>query len=621
MSDDYSEHEAAEEDDPRIPSEEMQQKILARFSARLESARRHHDEIVARKKRATRVVMGTSNPAYGHIRDLEDPSDWQSYNYPAIAFEKKQLLVANLATSVPEFVAKPRPGNYQFMDRVTSANQIVSYYLDEMEFPRTFRKTCGVVAEQGDQTVMTTWRRDVRMEDYTEQVEQPVYETQSVTDPTTGEQYEEEVQVGIEMVEQTSKRECVYYDGPWIERIAYEDDFPDPTAREDEQAKWWIRSWRATTQELEDSGLYFNLDKLFGDGSAEGHEQKRDGETQEAYEARKTGVHTIYDMWTAYGVTCVTSNIVIRHDQDPENPIFKFGIPLNKIKLVDDDDNLGGVSLMLMIEPDQEAYWRFWNGLLDAVSWAVKPLMIADTEEDPTANRQELWPGGTITARNGKQTLQVVQDMANLNYAGAQAILGYCLQHMDGVTGMNDALAGLQNSSNATEADLNMTAAKGRIRLGIDVMDDDWGRVMTKVLQLVQQFGDERVVGQIGATPIDVDPREILGQFKMSVSLTSERALREQRLNSVTTAINTITPLMQPGTMELEETGRGLVAESLKLLDLGQLAETIRTKSAAELMREQNVIQLEAQKGQQDLQLEAQIAMQQAMPQPPAGAQ
>jgi hypothetical protein len=595
-------------------SPEQESKILAQFNARLDSARRHHDDIVEKKRHAHRVVMGTSADGYGRGRNLRDPQDWQSRNYPKIAFEKKQLLVANIATGIPEFEAKPRPGNYQHSDQIRAANSVVAYYLDEMEFPRTFRKTADTIAEYGDQTVMTTWRRDARME------ARPVRRVAPVTEVVFDEEQGEEIEVvvGEQEVEDVEEVEVVYYEGPWIERIAYEDDFPDPTAREDEKAKWWIRSWRATIEELEAAGIYQNLDRLHGDGMADNYEQKRDHETTEAFEARRTGVFTIYDMWTAHGVTCVTNNIVIRHDQDPKNPIYKFGIPLNTIKLVDDDDNLGGISLMLCIEHDQEAYWRFWNGLLDAVSWAIKPLMIADTEEDPNAAKQVLYPGNTITARNGKQTVQVVQDMANLNYAGAQAILGYVLQHMDGVTGMNDAIAGLSNSSNATEADLNMTAAKGRIRLGIDVMDDDWSRVMTKVLQLVQQYGDQRVIGKLtNGVEIDVDPQEIVGQFKMTVALASERALRDQRMNSLQTAINTITPLVQPGTLELEETMQGLVGESLKVLDLGRLSDTIRVKSAMDVAREQNQVQLEAAQQQGELQMQQQLQMQAAMPQEP----
>lgn len=591
---------------------QVEQEVLRQFQARLDSARRHQEEIVERKRRAHLVTRGESNPKYGYVNDPNDASDWRHYQFPKIAFQKKQQYVAELCESLPEFDARPRPGQYQYIDYAEAANDVVAYYLDAMEFPKLFRKTADTVVEYGDQVVMTTWRHEVAKRRVIEEYE----EFEDEVDEETGDIIE-----AISLHEREVIKDEVIYSGPWIERIAYEDSLPDPRAKEDGQCKWWIRRWRATLAELKAMGdLYFNLDKLAPTGGDDLRDQPREGETQEAYEARRQGVHTLYDMWTPYGVTVVANeSTVIRHDQDPLDPLYPFGIPLSTIKLIDDDDNLGGISLMLQIESDQEAYWKFWNGLLDAAEWAVNPPFVRDTEADVNAAKVKLYPGAALEARNGKQTIEVMRDIANLNYAGAQSILGYCMAHMDGVTGINDAVMGLSNSSNATEADLNMNAARRRILLGVDVMDDDWSKVMTRVLQLVQKFGSERIIGKLveDGRIIDRDPSEIQGQFKVDVRKTSRRVMREQMLNRSTTALNSLIPLVEPGTVQVAEAVTGVIHEMLRSQDLDQFVPSVTGRSSADVAREQNQLAAEAQAQQGEIAMNQQLAQQSMMPEPP----
>jgi hypothetical protein len=321
--------------------------------------------------------------------------------------------------------------------------------------------------------------------------------------------------------------------------------------------------------------------------------------------------------------------VIIRHDQNPKDPIFKHrSIPIDVVRLIEDDNNLDGLSAMLLIEEDQEAYWKFWNALIDSITWAVNPPRIADTEEDPNAAKQVLYPGCTLHARNGKQTLQIMQDLANLNYQGMQTLLQFVRDHIERVTGMNATVAGLANSSSATEASTNLEQAKGRIRLEIDTMDRDWSRVMRKVVRNIQQYADDEIVGRIttveGQPPVDIfrTPEELQGQYRIRVRMQSERALLEKKINNLTTLWNSIQGQLQPGTVDLVEPARKIIMDLADAMGVDVTDEDIPTMDQFELQTVSGQInnQLQAEAGQ--AQMEQQLQMQQAsmamMPQEPA---
>lgn len=586
--------------------------ILKQFRTRLESARKHADVINERKRHAHRVTLGTSHPDYRRARRENDPTDWHSRNFPAVAYEHKQLLVAEIAQP-PEFEAEPAKPAYR--DGARAIDEVLTYFLEQMEFDRTHAKAADQAVEYGGAHVLTGWRKITETE--TIEQETPILAEDGVT------------VIDVETTE--VEDEIVLYDGPWIELIRYEDSLPDPTAKEADQAKWWIRRWYATKQELEAAGIYDNLDALpeFSGGDR-GRDQRRPDETDEAYEARLLGVQTLYDMWTPYGVTTVANEqVIIRHDQNPKDPIFKHRkIPIDVVRLIEDDNNLDGLSAMLLIEEDQEAYWKFWNSLIDSITWAVNPPRIADTEEDPNAAKQVLYPGCTLHARNGKQTLQIMQDLANLNYQGMQTLLQFVRDHIERVTGMNATVAGLANSSSATEASTNLEQAKGRIRLEIDTMDRDWSRVMRKVVRNIQQYADDDIIGRItmveGQPPVDIfrTPEELQGQFRIRIKMQSERALLEKKINNLTTLWNSIQPQLQPGTVDIVEPARRIFMDLAETMGIDVSEEDVKTIDQFELQtvsgQINNQLQAEAGEAQMQQQLQMQQASMEMMPPEPA---
>ena len=450
--------------------------------------------------RSRAVIAGTTNPNYGRERNAEDPHDWHSMLFPQIAREKWEVKNAELTNDKPrvDFISH----DLDMTENAEIAEDAVAYHYDQDDFTDTFRIAMRAATRDGGAPIKTTWEK--RTETAFDQDGQPVLD------------------------ENGDFTKTVKYEGVRNRLIRLEDLFPDPKGNTFRSCGWIIHRFFATTEELRSRGdFYSNLDELPQGGSAGGDDKKREGETQEAFDARRKGVHTCYEMYTPYSrVTIANSSLIIRRD---DRLAFKHGgMPFTMIRTIDDEDCIVGDSMGTLIDALQELYWALLNGLVDAVNLSTDPPMIADTEEDPHAAKQVLYPGCTLTARNGQQTLKVMQDVAQLSNYNVMQLLEMVLGLMDRISGITAALAGVSDASTATEASINVRQGKGRVGAEMAVSDRAWCRVAQKTYCLIQQFQSKEVSSRLSSgRKVEYKPEQLVDMMIVPKSASTERALKD----------------------------------------------------------------------------------------------
>jgi hypothetical protein len=172
--------------------------------------------------------------------------------------------------------------------------------------------------------------------------------------------------------------------------------------------------------------------------------------------------------------------------------------------------------------------------------------------------------------------------------------------HMERSSGMNSTVAGLSNANSATESSSNLSQAKSRTRLEIQQSDGDLSRVIAKFASRIRQYCDPAEVIEFtgGINILDAPFR---GRFISKLS--SERALREQRQNALTTFWNALQPQIQPGSIEFEYLAN-LIKQMQDAYDVGDLG--VRSKTNDQIVQEQQQHELGMQQQQAQLQLESQ---------------
>ena len=516
------------------------------FLSQLASCERHAKDAHSRMDRAQKVYLGRTNAEYNKPRKINNKRDWRSRVFPPVAFEHAELMIAELSDSPPKFDAVARLIEYS--DEAENAEKVVAYYLERDYFTKKFRTTMRRAVKYGGCPVKIVWRHECM---YHGEGDQPC--------------------------------EGVTFDGPTVIPIDYRDFFPDPTAKEICNASFVFHRFRATTEDLRSKGIYSNLDQLSEKPSGGADDaRKKPNESQEAFEARTTGLHTLHERWTPNGVvTMANKTTIIRNDDDSSDPIFECRkIPFEVIRLIEDEDNLYGVSIMLQMDEEQEWYWTVLNRLNDAINLASNPPILIDEEVDQNTAQYEIFPGARIPSRNGEQTVKVIQDIASLDKYSPRQLLEMIRDLMERTTGINAAIAGLSSSGSATEAAGNLRQSKGRIAGEIATSDEDWGRVVEMVYQLIQQFADvatvqhligsEQVVDPQTGVPMlplgEMTPAAIQGQFMFVSRLSTERAMKELRMQNLQSLWEALMPQMRPGSVPID--GTELVKEMCEVFDL-----------------------------------------------------
>ncbi len=139
-----------------------------------------------------------------------------------------------------------------------------------------------------------------------------------------------------------------------------------------------------------------------------------------------------------------------------------------------------------------------------------------------------MYPGAVLHARNGQQTLKVMQDVAQLGKYDILQLLDMVLSLMDRISGITAALAGSSDASTATEASINARQSNDRIGAEMAVSDEAWCEVGNKTYNLIQQYQSDEVSAKLsGGRSVEFAPEQLVDMMITPRSASSERVLKD----------------------------------------------------------------------------------------------
>lgn len=472
----------------------------------IESSEEHMRPILDRIKRARSVYKGTTGEHYGKPRNPSDPRDWRSRIYPPIVNEQIELLNAEMTVDDPTFSFTPRL--MRFADDAKLAEKALDFFLDRARFSRRFRLAMRTVCKEGGQAIKLVFQREV-----------------------VG--FEERV-VGIDPLgEEITEDEPIIEEALVPVLVRAEDLVVDPTANDFDDAAFAGHKLYLSSEDLEakvdpvtGKPLYKNLHLLPESGGAKSDDERRDGETEEAFRARRMGMHEIIEMWYRGRRLTIAnrSHVIYRND----NVDRKVGLPFVMIRIIDDEDCIFGVAVPTLIDDLQTAIWDALNDYRDAIKLSTRPPRLADIEEDPGAAEYSIHPDAVLPKGPAGSPTEIVQDVANLDKYNIVQLIEYLRALMERITGMNSQIAGVSEASTATEAAINIRQGKGRVGSELSVSDECWASFASKAYLIIQRNASQEVVAQLSnGEQVAFDPDDLTDMMITPKAAASERALKD----------------------------------------------------------------------------------------------
>jgi hypothetical protein len=492
--------------------------LLEQWCERLASSKRHMEEVHERMDRWDKTYWGRS----AQYSKPQPKDAWRSRVTPPFAFEQVEVL--NSEMSLDEVELAYTADQLEYQEHAEAVSDAIDYYDRRDKVSKKRPRTIRWASKYGFAPVKVI--RRVRT--------QCVYDDDGsvMRDEASGDPLEK-----------------VVFDGPseipWNPRKV----FPDPSGTCVDEMAYVIFESERTVADLEDAGIYKNLEKLSGLEGIVEHEHKREGETEEAYKARRTGVHTIHECHTRHGVFTMAnkSTTIFRQDY----PMYDHGeLPVVFVNLIEDPDSPFGVSIIGLIEQFQQAIYQLLNDLFDAIKLRVNPPKMIDEEADPNISRYDIHPGANIPASPAAKQFQVLDSIASIDTFGVEKLIDRLMQMMERVTGLNSAVLGVADDPTATQSAIRLRQGKGRVGSQLKTVDGAWADVAWLKYKILQQYLDERVVGlAIGGRRIEFGPEELQYDFMIEPTPASERATKDLLRQDLTTVLTTLFPVADPAQM------------------------------------------------------------------------
>ncbi len=468
-----------------------------------------------------KVLLAQDNPLHDKPRNPADVRDWHSRCFPPFVQEQVEVLLSEVNQDDPDvdYVAR----DPKFREHARKVSDAVNYYMDldglSRKMPRAHRWTAwfGFAPVKSMHKLVTECMYD---------------EDGDVVKDEDGEPLER-----------------VVYNGPTLIPWDPFKVFPQPGPRSIEDMAWYIFESERTIEELEAAGIYDEdgLAELRSfEGGGDTQETQRQGETTEAYRARKEGVHTIHECHTRHGLFTMANRTTALRRLD--YPLNEHGeLPVEHIVFLEDPDSPFGVSIIALVASIQTAIHELLNLYMDAVKLKVNPPKQIDEEEDIHSAAYDVYPGANIPGAPGRQTFGVIETIASIDTFQIGQMISELRAMMERITGMNSAVAGVADDRTATQSAINLRQGKGRVGSILETADERWARLFYLSLKVLQEHLDEPVVALVaGGREVTFTPEDLQYDFMLRAKSASDRAVKDLRRQEFTTLLETLMPLIPP---------------------------------------------------------------------------
>lgn len=350
----------------------------------------------------------------------------------------------------------------------------------------------------------------------------------------------------------------VMLDQPTMTLIDPRDFMYDTRARTMSEARYAFHRMRLSLDELkakkrsDGSSFYKNLDELEdlegGDNTAGDSRNLDNDYSGERERARTSGIEVVEMFTRDRWIVRAAGSVIIL---DEPNPYWHGRLPFEVITLLPSRNDIWGQSVIWTIQDVQAHLHTLDNASMDALKLAIDPVLAVSADDPENFNRPTR-PGERFIATSGPKEVFEPLRLSGIDPYVSEQVISSARGQMEYISGITREMAGQSDAGTATQAALNQRQAKGRVGVMLRSIDDSFARIAEMYLQLCQQFLDlsqpVKVMGEDGAAWKHIAPREIAGLWDVRPKNSSERVVKELRIQNLMEGMSAVLPAVDKAT-------------------------------------------------------------------------
>ncbi len=386
------------------------------------------------------------------------------------------------------------------------------------------------------------------------------------------------------------------YSGPLVEVIPPEDFFIDPEARDINEARFVIHRVKRTVTYLkqkEREGIYSNISKVIeGNTNSRAYSDEDDSET--AMRATNSNDYSYYtsrndlqkarrkiNVWEWWGLldvndtgiaepylVVVANGVVIRMEK---NPYAHGEPPFEVMRPILDIFTINGISIVDLVGEYQKIKTALMRQTLDNISFQNNQMWLVDENAGVDLNGlAHPRPCKIILTNNLNGVKQITPAPLEGSVFNVMEFIQSQLEQRTGITRYNQGLSADSLNKTATGVQAIMSASSQRIELIARVMaETGFRRLYRKMLQLDQQFVDQKIMIRVYGKPLEISPDDLAGNFDVSVDIGGATNRDQQEVQQMMTLLNYSQLFLQLGVMRPEN----IYQATKKILTIWGVAE------------------------------------------------
>jgi hypothetical protein len=473
----------------------------------------------------------------GLLERRSEAASWTNKQHPALVYQAIDTLLSGLLDPNPSWRLRARPRmtapgevpNVEELKAGVKANELllndellVDGYGEKQVVFLLQNLICGLTVQKN------FWRNSVGPAMTSKITSEPIYA------PNSG-----KILAFVPKVTSKTEGQEVYFDGPTSVPIDVRDFIWHQAATSlDTAMRVAHRVWYDIGQlkELEQKGIYKDIDKLIEDPGAEGPTSAVKNREQDLFQTDRTKDKVeVLECWIDHGrrvVSIANRKVVIR---DTGNP-FRFEHLANQYPFVvcsttPDVFRVAGVSEVELIRETQEILWTLLNQRLDNLQLINNAIiMLRDDVDD--SDSFDFYPGAVNLVSDPSQVQMWTPNIqiADLSL-NAEGIARNDLQNL---IGASQAAQGLADTDTATQANIVATLAQKRLAMKKQMTKYAARRTGEQWMAMNQQMitHDKYVpiVGKDGEMSMEkIEPLMLQGRYQIDVEQMDESELRQER--------------------------------------------------------------------------------------------
>ena len=478
----------------------------------------------------------------------ESDEDWHSNVTTPYVLHTCEGMIATMLEPKPRFEVKPRPLPEEQLDAITARMQVSHVLEDTLAYAL---ERDGFAGKQRDFMQQDLIAGITVMKDYwmTEKraVKQLTSETTVIYDSEGSE---------VDRIDS-------YVEGELPEVLVRDDacsevrdvrDFFWPTAAPNvEKAEYLIdRTWMtySALKRKEKEGYYKDVEKLRETRTAPQADQITKREQKLRGIDRTKNLVEVLEYWTPERVVTVGNRTVLLADRP--NPFWNGRMPFVVCSSMPDAFQIPGISVVEALAQMQEMLWTLQNQRIDVLRMLANLITLVRSDvDDPDAfiwGPNEQW---FVEDVGQVQTLPIDPSAATITLEAEQLLKGDIQNILGGLPyGSGSDSGGGIDQETATGISIITSIAQRLIQARKQHYLWAYAKLGKHFLQLYQQFlRDDRIVkitGSVGgATWKSVSPLDLQGDFDVTIDVTSDSLLRQERRAEAQTLLQAMAGVAQ----------------------------------------------------------------------------